>query len=244
MALEMEAAFLDLDNTLIASGHTYFLPQLECATILVKEFGYLSPLPQKLITWAYEIQHSDMSDMHNRGKSLFAQSWVDLYKKLCEQHNRKPRATIGKALVERASKWFVETYEVYPGVREALETIKIPKYIVTLGHLDVQEYKIKNTNLDKYVQGVEIVTEKTKTTYVNLCEKYKLNPRRTVMIGDNLNLDIKPAIDAGMHGWHIQHDKDEKPFAEGHPWFKHFNSFQEAAENLKYDEKALCNSIS
>jgi len=190
---------IDLDDTLIQSGHTYNIPQLNCAKIISMEFQNDAPPPEEMIIEANKIRKSIMSnhlEKESPSAIWFEQSWLIYHKNLCEKLGRPVNNVIQGALFEAAKMWFLENYSLFDGVEDTLKSVPLPKILVTLGHPDIQNYKINNVKIEKYFQHIEIVRQKTTNVFKSIIQKYNL--KSTIMIGDNLELDIKPAIEAGV----------------------------------------------
>ena len=75
--------------------------------------------------------------------------------------------------------------------------------LITKGDLLDQEKKINNSNLSKYFNHIEIVSEKNETTYIRILEKYNINPRKFLMVGNSLKSDIIPVNNIGGKGIYI-----------------------------------------
>lgn len=80
---------------------------------------------------------------------------------------------------------------------------KYPMYLLTNGFDDVQQTKLKNSNLEKYFKGM--VTSETcghrkpsKEIFEFTLDKASAKAEDTIMIGDNLAADIKGARNASI----------------------------------------------
>jgi putative hydrolase of the HAD superfamily len=95
--------------------------------------------------------------------------------------------------------------QILPDVKSTLEFLS--KYyiliLITKGDLLDQEKKISNSNLSKYFNYIEIVSEKNETTYSKILTKYKINPRNFLMVGNSLKSDIMPVNNVGGKGIYI-----------------------------------------
>jgi putative hydrolase of the HAD superfamily len=87
--------------------------------------------------------------------------------------------------------------------REAVERLaaSYPLLMVTKGDLMDQERKISGSGLGHYFQAVEIVSDKTPAVYQALLQKYNIDSRRFLMVGNSLRSDVLPVIALG--GWGV-----------------------------------------
>lgn len=98
--------------------------------------------------------------------------------------------------------------ECLPHARDALEALSGTYFLVliTKGDLFDQERKLAQSGLGDYFDAVEIVSDKTATTYRRVFGKHGEGPERSMMIGNSLKSDIVPAIAAGAWGVFVPHE--------------------------------------
>jgi putative hydrolase of the HAD superfamily len=75
--------------------------------------------------------------------------------------------------------------------------------VITKGDLLDQESKLKRSGIDKYFHYVEIVSEKSKEMYKALLEKYSIDPKGFLMVGNSLKSDILPVVQIGGHAAYV-----------------------------------------
>ena len=75
--------------------------------------------------------------------------------------------------------------------------------VITKGDLFDQERKLAQSGLGDFFDGVEVVSEKMTDTYQRIFDQYGDGPARSMMIGNSLKSDIRPAIEAGSWGVYI-----------------------------------------
>lgn len=75
--------------------------------------------------------------------------------------------------------------------------------MVTKGDLFDQESKIARSGLADYFDAVEIVAEKSVSTYRAIASRYGINFTTAVMVGDSLKSDILPVAKAGGSAIHV-----------------------------------------
>jgi putative hydrolase of the HAD superfamily len=111
--------------------------------------------------------------------------------------------------------------ETLPGVRETLSGLAgdYGLILITKGDLFDQERKLAESGLGELFAAVEIVSEKTASTYERIFARHGDGPQRAMMVGNSLKSDIVPAIAAGSWGVHVPHelnwalDRAEAPVA-------------------------------
>lgn len=98
--------------------------------------------------------------------------------------------------------------ECLPHARDALEALSGKYFLVliTKGDLFDQERKLAQSGLGDYFDAVEIVSDKTATTYRRIFGKHGEGPERAMMIGNSLKSDVVPAIAAGAWGVFVPHE--------------------------------------
>jgi putative hydrolase of the HAD superfamily len=75
--------------------------------------------------------------------------------------------------------------------------------LITKGDLFDQESKIARSGLGDYFSHVEIVSEKNASVYRAIIAKYRLDPRRFLMVGNSIKSDILPVIEAGARAVYV-----------------------------------------
>ena len=97
------------------------------------------------------------------------------------------------------------------GLPHAEETLRAlnGEYLLVLiskGDLFDQERKLAQSGLGDLFDAVEIVSEKSATTYRRIFMKVADGPDRAMMVGNSLKSDIVPAIAAGSYGVFVPHE--------------------------------------
>jgi putative hydrolase of the HAD superfamily len=97
--------------------------------------------------------------------------------------------------------------ETLPHVEETLRALNGDYLLVliTKGDLFDQERKLAQSGLGELFDAVEIVSDKTATTYRRIFSKVADGPERAMMVGNSLKSDIVPAIAAGCYGVFVPH---------------------------------------
>jgi putative hydrolase of the HAD superfamily len=69
--------------------------------------------------------------------------------------------------------------------------------LLTKGDLLDQETKIERSGLASHFRHIEIVSDKRRTSYERLLQRYGIAPERFVMVGNSLRSDILPVLAIG-----------------------------------------------
>ena len=95
--------------------------------------------------------------------------------------------------------------ELLEGVQEAVVELagSYPLMLITKGDLLDQERKLRRSGLAPYFKFIEIISNKTKDTYVEIMARRRVVPERFLMVGNSLKSDILPVIDLGGYAIYI-----------------------------------------
>ncbi|MCM5552304.1 HAD family hydrolase [Pleomorphomonas sp. NRK KF1] len=98
--------------------------------------------------------------------------------------------------------------ELLPDVRETLERLadRYPLVLITKGDLFDQERKLAASGLADLFTSVEIVSEKSASTYARVFAARGDGADKGLMVGNSLRSDILPALEAGAYAVHVPHD--------------------------------------
>ena len=97
--------------------------------------------------------------------------------------------------------------EILDGVPETLAYLSLRHqlFLVTKGNRQEQSRKIRESNLQDYFHGIEILPEKNAQAYTQLLTHHEWEGANCWMIGNSPRSDINPALAAGMHAVYIPH---------------------------------------
>lgn len=120
---------------------------------------------------------------------------------------RVPAEVIGQIL-EAGREMLSHPVETLPHVRETLEALAGDYRIVliTKGDLFDQERKLAQSGLGELFDAVEIVSDKTASTYERIFARHADGAPRAMMVGNSLKSDVVPAIVAGSWGVYVPQD--------------------------------------
>jgi len=98
--------------------------------------------------------------------------------------------------------------ETLPHVRETLERLAgaYRLVLITKGDLFDQERKLAQSGLGDFFDAVEIVSDKSRSTYERIFARHGDGAERAMMVGNSLKSDVVPAIEAGSWGVYVPHD--------------------------------------
>ena len=116
-----------------------------------------------------------------------------------------PSAVVGE-LMAIGREMLEHPVEPMPGVAETLRRLKDDGHrlvVITKGDLLDQEQKIARSGLAELFDAVEIVSEKSATTYQRIFGRFGAGEGEAVMVGNSAVSDILPALQAGYWGFHI-----------------------------------------
>jgi putative hydrolase of the HAD superfamily len=125
-----------------------------------------------------------------------------------------------RKLGETMAAWFIEgistkTY-LFPFAKQILEYLylKYPVHIITNGFEEVQFSKLKNSGMDKYF--THIITSEEAGCKKPDIEIFRYAYTKTgalaeesIMIGDDLDVDMSGARNAGMDQLYVNHDRKQ-----------------------------------
>jgi putative hydrolase of the HAD superfamily len=95
--------------------------------------------------------------------------------------------------------------QLFDGVEAVLSELSSAHdlMLITKGDQFEQERKIARSGLGGYFKYIEIVGEKSPSSYIRLLGKYGLSPENFLMIGNSLKSDILPVLDIGGQAIYI-----------------------------------------
>lgn len=88
---------------------------------------------------------------------------------------------------------------IYPETEETLIYLR-NKYkiiLITKGELHDQERKLKASSLGHLFHHIEIISDKTSSSYKALLQHHKIKPSEFLMVGNSLRSDIFPVLEIG-----------------------------------------------
>ncbi|WID95709.1 HAD hydrolase-like protein [Bosea vestrisii] len=116
-------------------------------------------------------------------------------------------AVIGEILAA-GREMLTHLVETLPHAQDALAALagRYRLVLITKGDLFDQERKLAQSGLGDFFDAVEIVSDKSATTYEKLFARHGDGPERALMVGNSLKSDILPALAAGAWAAYVPHD--------------------------------------
>lgn len=207
----------DADDTLWQNEHYYKLTESHFRSLLA-DYAEGDHVSDRLL----EAEKRNLAH-YGFGIKGFTLSMIETALEITE--GRAPSSVISEILAIGRD-LLSHPVECLPHARDALDALagKYFLVLITKGDLFDQERKLAQSGLGDYFDAVEIVSDKTATTYRRIFGKHGEGPERSMMIGNSLKSDVVPAIAAGAWGVFVPHELTwvlehvEKP--EGAPRFR------------------------
>ncbi|MDY7229331.1 HAD family hydrolase [Hyalangium rubrum] len=226
----LTAIGFDADDTLWQNEQFYRMTEARFASLLA-EHAEASHLSARLLeAEKRNLQH------YGFGIKGFTLSMIETAIEVTE--GRVPASVI-RQILEAGREMLSHPVETLPHVRETLERVAGTYRIIliTKGDLFDQERKLAQSGLGELFDAVEIVSDKTTSTYERIFTRHGDGPARSMMVGNSLKSDVVPAIKAGSWGvyipqpqpWALEHS--EAPVGE--PRFKQLVHLGELIELLE-----------
>ncbi|MFN8059353.1 MAG: HAD family hydrolase [Vicinamibacterales bacterium] len=97
--------------------------------------------------------------------------------------------------------------QLLAGVVETLQDLvgRHRVILLTKGDRDDQISKLVRSPIARRFHAVDVVAEKDRATYVDVCHRFGIAPERGWMVGNSPRSDILPALDAGLGAVFIPH---------------------------------------
>ena len=106
---------------------------------------------------------------------------------------------------------YVSQIKLLDGAKEILETLHHPLAIITNGPMDMQHAAIDAVHIRHYFDAVivsgdaEVAVRKPNPRIFDIaCKRLGTTPEQCLMVGDNLEADVKGALNFGMQGIYIE----------------------------------------
>lgn len=92
----------------------------------------------------------------------------------------------------------IHPIQLLDGVSETLAQLKHRRLLlITKGDALDQENKIQRSGLGSYFPIVEVLLDKTESSYADLLANHAIDPKRFLMVGNSLRSDIAPVLALG-----------------------------------------------
>jgi putative hydrolase of the HAD superfamily len=130
------------------------------------------------------------------GIKAFALSMIETAVEITE--GRISSLELGK-IVDWAHEMVEAGVLVFEGVEDVLKSLfrDHQLMLITKGDLGDQQAKLSRSGLGSYFHYVEIVSHKTRESYLEILNKYGADPECFLMVGNSLRSDILPILELG-----------------------------------------------
>ncbi len=192
--------FFDADDTLWENEGYFRNAEKEFAGLLNKD-AEAEAIQQTL----WEKQEANIP-LFGYGSKTYMLGMTDTAVELCGGNLRKEiYYGIKKIITELA---FHELH-IIEGVERTLEAVRGMGWemaVATKGDLTEQMGKYRQCGLDGYFHHIEVLENKDRRNYLELCRKFDLSPEELVMVGNSVKSDIVPVIEIGGRAIHVPHE--------------------------------------
>lgn len=229
----IEAIFFDLDKTLLKSSEAttnLFESITKYFSIDISGIELKALFKGKALLSLKELSQFNYIEKINSGytdlfyidlkSSILREIEVENYKLKVSREIIKSLDTYNSSLTEKAlisylkENW-IKHYKTYNSTHKVLKELssKYRLYIMTNGFEEIQKRKIDFCNIGDYFQSIIVssqlgIGKPSKEIYNYGLKVAKTNPKKSIMIGDNINNDIVGADKVGMGTIFIKRNKD------------------------------------
>lgn len=215
----IEIIAFDADDTLWENEHLYHQAKKEFALILAK---YSTPEQTSLRLNQIEVKNIDYYGYGIKGFTL------SMIETALEVSQGQVEAQLIAELIRIAKGMLTAEVELVEGAKATLEKLS-PRFdmmLITKGDRYEQERKIARSGIANYFRYLEVVAEKSETSYRQILERYNLDPARFIMVGNSLRSDILPVLRIGGFAVYIPNVRT---------WF-HEHVPEDEFSHLKFDK--------
>lgn len=186
----------DGDDTLWASELLYDRAR-EAVGKVVQKAG-LDPVVWDKLQRQIDVENVNVPKL-GLSSRRFPTSCRQAYWRLCSKHGFQPDESIAEQVYRVAASVFEAKAPLMPDVEKVLGLLSRDAVLVLLtkGDSKVQNKRITDSGLLQYFAAHFVVRKKTKSTFVELAQRFNVPPERSWSIGNSLPSDISPAVRAG-----------------------------------------------
>ncbi|NDR57114.1 HAD family hydrolase [Aliiruegeria sabulilitoris] len=198
--MKLTTIAFDADDTLWHNERFFVLTQDRFAELLA-DYAPRDHLDERLL----EAEKRNIVH-YGYGIKGFMLSMIETAIEITEE--RIPAAAI-RQILDMGQEMLRHPIELLPHARTAVEAMARSHHrvlLITKGDLLDQERKLAESDLRRFFDRVEIVSEKTAGTYRRIFTEHGDGPERAMMVGNSMKSDIRPAIEVGAWAAHIPFD--------------------------------------
>lgn len=233
MTQEITTIGFDADDTLWQNEHFYQLTQAQFAALL-RDYAEPDHLAERLL--AAEKRNLALYGFGIKGFTL------SMIETALEVSGGEVPASLIHEILATGREMLKHPVEVVPHAHETLKALHrdYRLVLITKGDLFDQERKLAASGLGDFFHAVEIVSDKSPSTYSKAFSRHGDGAEHSLMVGNSLKSDVLPALEAGSWSVYVPHaltwsyEHAEKP--ENHPRFReiaHLGDLNETLRNLR-----------
>ncbi|HEY7501370.1 MAG TPA: HAD family hydrolase [Vicinamibacterales bacterium] len=186
----------DGDDTLWSTEALYDRARAEARRIV-------SAAGQDGAAWEALERRLDVENVGAMGYSpdRFPTSCVQAYAQICAAAGAAPDVDVVERVRRAAASVFDEEAPVVAGAEETLAALRARGArlaLLTKGHPEVQARRVERSGLAKYFDMIEIVTDKSERTIIDLVHALGADVADAWMVGNSMRSDVLPALAAGL----------------------------------------------
>ena len=194
--MQLDIIALDADDTLWHNESMFSLTQAKFLELLAGDHS-----PELIERKLYE---TELRNLNNFGYGIkgFTLSMIET---ALELTNHQVSGAIIQQILDLAKAMVHAPVELLDHVAEVVPWLaeRYPLMLLTKGDLFDQESKLARSGLADHFRYVEIVSDKTPTSYRALFTRYQIDPACFLMVGNSLRSDILPVTALGGRAVHI-----------------------------------------
>lgn len=196
---KLTAIGFDADDTLWQNEHFYRLTERQFSDLLA-DYADGDNISARLL----EAEKRNLAH-YGFGIKGFTLSMIETAIEITE--GRVPASVVADIL-DIGRNLLSHPVETLPNARQTLEQLRGNYYLVliTKGDLFDQERKLAQSGLGDFFDAIEIVSDKSTSTYRRIFSRVAGGPECAAMVGNSLKSDIVPAIAAGAFGIFVPHE--------------------------------------
>jgi putative hydrolase of the HAD superfamily len=197
MVARVTVVGFDADDTLWHNERFFQMTQERFAELLEPYYSGGELMPRLIDAERRNIGH------YGFGIKGFVLSMIETALEVTDE--TVPAPIIGE-LIRAGQEMLRHPIELLPRVQEVIEEVSSRHRIllITKGDLLDQERKLAQSGLGDLFDGVEIVSDKTASTYLKIFGAQDV--KAGMMVGNSLKSDVLPMISAGGFGVHVPHE--------------------------------------
>jgi len=215
----IEIIGFDADDTLWHNETLYHKAKVELTEILA---DYREP--QEVQAWLDKTEVNNIA-YYGYGIKSFTLSMIETAIKISDG---QVTAEEINEVIAIAKGMLTAPVDLVDGVEATLNNLSssFDLMLITKGDQFEQERKIRISGISEYFDYLEVVGEKSASTYRTVLGKYNLDPTHFLMVGNSLRSDVLPVLKIGGKAVHIPNEQT---------WF-HENASKEEVGDFEYTQ--------